>query len=346
MVVNKHSVNLFWDTRRLTQAREDHLTCFLAAALEVDDPFRSAYESEVFAPLATGGIVPRIVDIQTQVAFAEHHSRPDMMLVLDDGRRVACEHKIDAAETRYVTTDGITEKQLEKYLTRLNDISAVVYFRPALTTLRDVVCGHPRYLHPVHAPHFLWRDLYRPLTAGTSELSGWLRQGFEKLGFTPPLPHIGELWPDTDAQVRQNESNFAKLWDSTIAHVSALWKVGRGSRCELYLRPKNPGPVSRVQITPGAQAGTLLRIRAEMDDSMIDDLTRRWHAASTQLPVLMELVPGRLPNRRAIIDLLASLNLVVGNDADPQKQEARLKAQVAPVVDEVDRAIATVRRTK
>jgi hypothetical protein len=37
-------MNLFWETRRLTKDhREDHLTCFLAAALEADDAFRHRY---------------------------------------------------------------------------------------------------------------------------------------------------------------------------------------------------------------------------------------------------------------------------------------------------------------
>lgn len=35
-------MNLFWETRKLTQAREDHLTCFVAAALETDPAFRRA----------------------------------------------------------------------------------------------------------------------------------------------------------------------------------------------------------------------------------------------------------------------------------------------------------------
>jgi hypothetical protein len=52
-------MNLFWETRRLTQAREDHLTCFIAAALEVDTAFRTAYESLVLRPLAIAGVTPQ-----------------------------------------------------------------------------------------------------------------------------------------------------------------------------------------------------------------------------------------------------------------------------------------------
>ena len=43
-------VNLFWETRKLTQAREDHLTSFIAAALEVDYSFRHGYESSASTP--------------------------------------------------------------------------------------------------------------------------------------------------------------------------------------------------------------------------------------------------------------------------------------------------------
>jgi hypothetical protein len=77
-------MNLFWDTRQLTQAQEDHLTCFLAACLEVDDAFRGAYEAQVLAPLAADGKTPQITSVETQPAFGEQHSRPDMMLVLHD----------------------------------------------------------------------------------------------------------------------------------------------------------------------------------------------------------------------------------------------------------------------
>ncbi len=61
-------MNLFWETTPLTQAREDHLTCFIAAALEADDLFRTAYESFVLSELDGDG-VPQIASVQTQVSF-------------------------------------------------------------------------------------------------------------------------------------------------------------------------------------------------------------------------------------------------------------------------------------
>ena len=56
-------MNLFLDTRALTQAREAHRTCFVAAALKTDDEFRAAYEELALAPLAAGGAISRIVDV-------------------------------------------------------------------------------------------------------------------------------------------------------------------------------------------------------------------------------------------------------------------------------------------
>ena len=44
--------NLFSNTRKLTRKPEDHLTYFIAAALEADEDFRAAYGACVLAPLA------------------------------------------------------------------------------------------------------------------------------------------------------------------------------------------------------------------------------------------------------------------------------------------------------
>ena len=147
-------MNLFWETRQLTQAREDHLTCFLAAALEADAAFRTAYESSVLARLATRGVIPQIASVQTQIPFPEQRCRPDMMLVLADGRHVLCEHKIDAPEGLQPAPEGDPVMQLERYL-ELPGVHAVAYFRPALSAPAQGVLSHERYLRPDTAPHFL-----------------------------------------------------------------------------------------------------------------------------------------------------------------------------------------------
>lgn len=238
-------MNLFWETRRLTQAREDHLTCFVAAALETDPRFRTAYEDCVLGPLASGQTRPAIVGVKTQVFFEGYHSRPDMLLELRDGRRVICEHKLDAAETVHVSDNDGDLRQLERYL-RLPEIAAVAYFRSLLKPPCGEVLRNSRYLRPRAAPHFLWRDLYQPLLAGEHPICTWLRDGFERLGFTPPLPHIGSLWPDEDEHVKENQRNFAKLWHGVRSHLSGDWKIGTGSRCELYLQPLETSSVSPI----------------------------------------------------------------------------------------------------
>src|SRR5215203_1509765 len=48
--------NLFWQTRSLTQAREDHLTYFLESALECDAAFRECYQERVLQSLAAAGV--------------------------------------------------------------------------------------------------------------------------------------------------------------------------------------------------------------------------------------------------------------------------------------------------
>ncbi len=193
--------------------------------------------------------------------------------------------------------------------------------------------AHPRYLRPATAPHFLWRDLYEPLAAGEQPISAWLREGFEKLGFTPALPHIGELWPDDSEEVKENQCNFAKLWQSTTSYLSDRFQIESASRCEVYFTPKAPALVNYVWVTPVSQQGTLLRTRACTSDTSREEVRRRLEAAVPSLPVQPDLSEVRLPSGQLGIDLVVSLRLVLGGEADAAAQEARLFAQVVPVVE-------------
>jgi len=326
-------MNLFWETRHLTPAREDHLTCFVAAALEADSRFRTAYEDRLLGFLPGGQTRPVIVGVKTQVFFEGHRSLPDMLLELDDGRRVVCEHKLDALETVQVADDGGVSLQLERYL-RLPDIAAVAYFRSSLKPPANAVLQHPRYLRPGAAPHFLWRDLYEPLLAGDQRISAWLRDGFERLGFTPPLPHIGELWPNEDKHVKENQRNFAKLWHSARSHLSGRWKIQTGSRCELYLYPKGPSLAGLVYVSPLAQGGTLLRLRLSKIRGAVSGLHHTLDKViTTFLPVQPEVAKAKMGDGTPCLDLLSSLRLVLGDESDAAKQEARLFAQVVPVIE-------------
>lgn len=277
-----------------------------------------------------------IVSIETQVSFAEHRSQPDLLLRLADGRCVACEHKLDAAETSQKSNDGAALLQLERYL-NLPGVDAVAYFRTSLKPPADEVLKHPRYLRPADAPHYLWRDLYEPLGVGDHPICSWLLDGFERLGFTPPHPHVGALRPHEDPQVQENQRNFGKLWHNTRSHLAEHWKITTGSRCELYLEPKAPAAAQLVYISPLAQGGTLLRVRVSKIRESYEALRSRLERIAAALPVQPEVVNAKAGDGTPCVDLLASLRLVLGDENDTARQESRLFAQVVPVIEAVRR---------
>ena len=330
---SKNRTNLFRDTQKLTNKKEDHLTCFIAALLELDGSFREKYEALVLVRLSNLGKIPHIKEVHTQVGFADQGSRPDMILILDDNRRVVCEHKIDAPETEQTTIDGESVGQIKSYL-KLPNISGVAYFRPLLTTISDKIRTNKLYLCPPNAAHFLWRDLYEPLALSDKMLTRWVRDSFERMGFTPPVPEIGELWPDeNDKVIKNNQENFGKLWEPTHNHLSSRYKVDRGRRCELYIYPLTSGIINRVYVSPLAYGGSMLRIRIETDENNSEEIQNRLKFILPLLPVLPEIKTGELRNGRAFLDFLASLWLVLGDDKDVEKYKTRLSEQVTPILD-------------
>jgi hypothetical protein len=50
--------------------------------------------------------VPRIESVSVQAEYLERRARPDMMLTLEDGRKVGREHKLESLETVQETDDG------------------------------------------------------------------------------------------------------------------------------------------------------------------------------------------------------------------------------------------------
>lgn len=319
-------MNLFWETRRLTEAREDHLTCFLAAALEADSAFRAAYEQRVLAPLAIDTRIPTIMELETQAQFRSESCRPDLLLRLSDGRTIICEHKLDASETPLVLEGGEVKLQLSRYLA-LN-VDGVAYFRSSLVSMSNEILSHPKYVRPPSAAHFLWRDLYPALECGLNPVTIWLREGFEKLGFTPPLAHVGDLWPDDSNAVRENQANFAKLWHTTRSLAEQNWVVNIGRRCELYLKPREPGRVTQVYISPLAENGTLLRIRAHSDPQWIEGLGDLLETASSRLPTPECDVRGHSDYSDILIPLRHILR-----SSKVGEQESALAAHVLPVLE-------------
>lgn len=153
-------------------------------------------------------------------------------------------------------------------------------------------------------------------------------------GFTPPVPHIGELWPGDTELVRQNQANFGKLWHRTRAHFEAQWKVHQDQRgCELYLQPKGSGLVSQVYISPIAQGGSLLRVRVTVGESALEEARRRLDQVAGALPVTPEVTAGQRRDASWFVDLLAPLRLILGDVADVTEHETRLLEQVVPAVD-------------
>jgi len=238
-------MNLFLQTRKLTDRREDHLTEFFAAALELSPQVRKAFFDLVIAPFARAHGWPpsEISKISTQHCYDDASCRPDMLLTLSNGKLIACEHKLDAAETLGPELDD--RLQLERYLDL--PVDGLIYVRSSWKPPELHVLKHPKYIRPADREHFLWRDFY-PLFEGLADpFQSWIREGFEALGFTPPHPAIGEL--DTEAEQR----NFAKFWDKTRSFARDLgWYSSPGSIVQLYLEDNDASSASVVFIQPTA----------------------------------------------------------------------------------------------
>jgi hypothetical protein len=276
--------------------------------------------------------------VTTQVAFDAYSCRPDLVLKLKDGRHVACEHKLDAPETTAVVPEtGAMRRQLERYLEL--PVDAVAYFRPALVEVSEDIVEHPRYLRPAGRTHFLWRDLYLPLARGEHVVTQWLFQGFGRLGFTPAVPHIGELWPERE-EVIENQRNLGKLWDSTREYARGRWWVSTDSRHGLTLYPGESAVCKRVQVAPAGPTRSLLRFRCEALPGHEARVLEILRGRSAELPAAPEITPETLPNGHPYVDLTVSLHSLLSETRTAEAQEARLYAQVVPLLKAVAEAPA------
>ena len=326
------SENLFLQTRGLTQAREDHLTYFLAAAITSDETFRRAYGNLFLLKGAPAKI--EIVRVETQATYGADRCRPDLRLHLQDGSVFLVEHKLEAPETNLLLESGETKKQLERYLAL--PVDGVLYFRITPTTLPPQIVKHPRYIKPVAGAHFLWSDIYAALEVGEHILTKWIFEAFRRLAFIPPLPHIGRLSPTDSETVVENQRNFAKLWRATRAYADMHWKVTTGSRCELYLKPCfSNSHVTQVYVSPLAQAGSLLRVRAHTSAAGIDVTAAALESAAARIPMEAEFHSGQLRNGTSHVDLLMPLSDVLATVSTPEAQEKRLFEVVTPLLDAV-----------
>jgi hypothetical protein len=346
-------MNLFLSTKRMIQRGdgpasgpfEDHLTEFLAAALTLDETLRTAYCAAVLADFAKkqGWGSPVIVEIETQPCF--DNGRPDMQLRLADGKRVACEHKLDAPETP--GPESGRRDQLERYLA-LESVDAVVYVRATWKAIPTEVLSHPKYVHPAARDHFLWRDLYGILEGNRHPFVGWVREGFKGMGFVPPHPVIGDL-QDADRAARED---FAKYWDSTQAYARALgWEVSRENYTGLNLNEQKSGrrsPVAeRVWVSPATASGAFL-ISVTPRDGLRDEVEERLSevaerlgkpTAVTQVLRLRSKGTGKRPQVKVeTVNVTTSLAAVLGVDtSSPDERERRLHDFVVPFLQALDR---------
>jgi len=236
-------MNLFLSTRAMTDAREDHLTEFFATALPLFPQTRSAFFDLALAPYcqARGWAPVEISSVETQPCYDEASCRPDMLLSLSNGKLIACENKLDALETLGPEADE--RPQLERYLDL--PIDGLMYVRASWRPPEPHVSDHPKYIKPAYGEHFLWRDFYPLFEASTDPFLVWLQEGFERLGFTPPHPQVGELKTDADRH------NFAKLWSKVRSHAHQLgWSSSAGSIVQIYLDSNDNSSADVIFIQP------------------------------------------------------------------------------------------------
>ena len=324
-------MNLFLSTRSLTDAREDHLTAFFAAALDACPAFRAAYYNFVIAPFAKtkGWSAAGIERVEIQAPFPG--TRPDVALRLTDGKIIACEHKLEAPETLGPERDP--RPQLERYLDL--PIDGLVYVRNGYKPPSAQVIAHAKYIRPAGCEHFLWRDFYPLLSVEHHALLVWIREGFIRLGFTPPHPTIGEM-SGPDSKVNQaNRENFAKLWDRTRSFATSLgWKVETGSIVELYLSKNSSSNASWIFISPAKCDRFLFRVTP--NQHALDTARTALQTAMTLLPAASELVKhevSRQSGKETVIDVTISLEELLGAEkTSTEAIESRLLEFTSPLL--------------
>ncbi len=326
--------NLFWSTRALTTAREDHLTEFLASALQISKPFSSAYANLVFGDngKSSNGNVPEIQEVKTQVSFPGTTCCPDMILTLSDGRTIACEHKLDALETMGPEQDQ--RLQLVRYLDL--PVDGLLYVRTSWKPPESKVLDDPKYLHPLNREHFLWRDFYPLFSCESNVLLAWLQDGFERLGYTPPHPSIGEMSGNDEVQNQSNRKNFAKLWQRTRSRAHDLgWKVATGSIVELYLSANDSSLASDIFINPAISERFLFRVTPK--EGMVQNTLSRLEKTTALLKERTELAQQAVPRKAGkieVIDITTSLREILGTETTSSEEiDSKLLTFIEPLLE-------------
>jgi hypothetical protein len=344
-------------------ALEDRLTEFFAAVLAACPPVRDEYARMVLAAHAQehGWSPPIIDDVLVQATWKEQGARPDMVVLLADGKLIACEHKIFAAETSgrgqptqpkpspddaEASVQG-PKGQLSRYMT-LPGVSAVIYVRVLPSRIDDEVRDdrHGRYIRPELGDHFLWSDFYPLVQAACDEFAParWLIEAFDELRIRPLRDEIGKLVisaSDSDEVVQQkkdNQSNFYGYWSQTTSLARELgWRWHPGSRMQLYLKGNPKARASHVLLDPATKRGEF-RIRVTPREGHYDQVRADLSAAASSVqphPKAITTRPvARAVGRVPVIDYVVDDYLkVVGDVSKKEIYQERLKAFVGPFLE-------------
>lgn len=359
--------NLYWRTAGNAKSRENHRTEFFAAAMRASERLRGLYSDLVLAAHARklGWETPRITaDVDTQVGVDS--GTPDMILCLADGRVIAVEHKLDAAQTVSVAlaprsptpepalaeagsaglpaADTERERQLQlwRYAQR-PEFDALVYVRRSIASVEDRVWLNEKYVRPAGGyMHFLWRDFYPLLAQASTDniLVDWLREGFELEGDVPVPAFFGEV-----------DANNPKSFDYwSITKTSAKhrgWSVTDDHHIGLTMSKNSASLAKQIAVMPRVLGDDRFRIRvvpAQAED--IDSVTSRLRMALTRfgiesIPEMTQLKQVDETTRQrtsvAALDVFTSLTALFGNLHEGVDIEQRLDELVMAVSDALKR---------
>jgi len=305
---------------------EDHLTEFIAASLTLSHSFRDGF-AEIL--LANCPFAP-ITAVETQVNYP-HGCCPDMRLTLSDGRVILCENKIEAVET---PGKDPTRGQLERYLEL--PVDGVAYIRGSWKPPAPKVLDHLKYIKPVNREHFLWRDFYT-LLQGDVFLE-WLRQGFEGMGYTPPLSSIGDLSDPNRDKKLANQKEFAKLWLLTRSNLKQMgWRTQTGSRIELYLYNDSSNMSQQIFISPYLAERFLVRVTPR--PGRLRDVFDALKPVSTSMSVQPTVEVHRIMRKNGlteVVDIQTSLFNVLRSASTAEEMEQALWSFVSAFLKKIE----------
>jgi len=304
---------------------EDHLTEFVAAGLTLNHSFRQGFaeillDNYPFSP---------IKKVETHT-YNPPGCYPDIRFTLADGRIILCENKIEAVET---LGKDPSRGQIERYLKL--PIDGVAYIRGSWKPPSQKVLGHPKYIKPATREHFLWRDFYSILKGGV--FLEWLRQGFESMGFTPPLDSIGDLRDPDEKKKLANQREFAKLWLLTRSNLKQMgWSTEIGSRIELYLCNDSTKWSQDIFISPYLAERFLIRITPRKGHrSDVLNAAKSVSALKAVKPTVEVHKVRRKNGLTEVVDVQTSLFNVLRSESTPREMEQALWSVVSAFVKKI-----------